>query len=182
MSKTQSIPDSQFRTALGIEFDIANPNPSDVQLYDIAHSLSLQCRFAGHTKSFYSVAQHSVLAAQVAGLIGLSPCDQRWALMHDASEAYCQDIVRPLKRQLDQYRAIEDRLMSVIADVFGLDMPMPPIVKIIDDTLMRTEQRELMGVVLGESELAYEIKIESWSPETARERFLQEATQLGMWS
>src|SRR5690606_19551202 len=74
-----------------------DPRPGDVDLEVFAHALSLQCRFGGHCKVFYSVAQHCVLTARILH-------DSYWrheALMHDAAEAYIGDVVRPLKMHLD---------------------------------------------------------------------------------
>jgi len=76
----------------GGTFDILNPRAEDVRIEDIAHALSQQCRFTGHTKTFYSVAQHSVLASTL-----VAAPDELWALLHDASEAYMGDMNRPLK-------------------------------------------------------------------------------------
>ena len=55
-------------TRSGLEFDLAAPDPAQVRLDDIAHALSLQCRFNGHGRAFYSVAQHAVLVADLVAV------------------------------------------------------------------------------------------------------------------
>lgn len=111
-----------------------------VCIEDIAHALSLQCRFSGHCRYHYSVAQHSTLAsiALGSGTLGL------WGLLHDASEAYLVDIPKPVKQCLPAYRDAERRALKVIADVFGLPWPVPPEVKEIDRRMVVTEARDLM--------------------------------------
>src|ERR1019366_6268112 len=82
---------SAIRTYTGILFDFEEPEASPIRIEDIAHALSLLCRFAGHCKEFYSVAEHSVRVSYA--------CPEEhalWGLMHDASEAYCVDVPRPL--------------------------------------------------------------------------------------
>lgn len=117
------------------------PRVEDVRIADIAHALANLCRFAGHTRSFYSVAQHSVLVSRLC-----DPADALWGLLHDASEAYLCDIVSPVKHTagLDGYRHIERQLQEVIAQAFGLPLHEPHSVKAADRVLLKTEQRDLM--------------------------------------
>ena len=77
-------------TFTGIQFFIADPDPEAIRVVDVAHALSMICRFGGHVSEFYSVAQHSVLASEW--------CDPRLAaevLIHDAAEAYVGDVIYP---------------------------------------------------------------------------------------
>jgi 5'-deoxynucleotidase YfbR-like HD superfamily hydrolase len=83
---------SFIQTLSGKRFDYINSTADDVDIEDIANALSNICRFAGHVPEFYSVAQHSVLCSQI-----VPPEFAFEALMHDAAEAYCQDIPQPLK-------------------------------------------------------------------------------------
>ena len=78
-------------TASGLGFDPEDPKPEAIVIEDIAHALSNICRFGGHTGSFYSVAQHSVLVS-----LHTNAKFARAGLMHDASEAYIGDIIRPV--------------------------------------------------------------------------------------
>src|SRR3954471_2936273 len=96
-----------------------DPRPEDIDILDIAQGLSNQCRFNGQIKTFYSVAQHSVLVTRM-----VSSENQLAALLHDASEAYLPDLTSPVKRQIPEFVEAENRLMEVIADVFGFAWPM----------------------------------------------------------
>src|SRR6476469_2228668 len=85
--------DGKIILSSGKWFDVFDPNPDDIDLKDIAHALSNQCRFTGHVKEFYSVAQHSVLVSQYC----LS-CDSQCVLLNEDNEAYLSDIARPNKK------------------------------------------------------------------------------------
>lgn len=123
------------------------PDPDQIDLADIAHALANMCRYTGHVREFFSVAQHSVLVSQ-----NLSPELALWGLLHDAAEAYICDLPRPLKRALREmecgtswYDRTEIRLMDVIARKFGLSWPQPPEVDRVDLLLLVTEARDLMS-------------------------------------
>jgi uncharacterized protein len=95
-----------------------NARPWDICIEDIAHALSRKCRFSGHCLDFYSVAQHCVLVSRMC-----SQENKLWALMHDAAEAYLDDLPRPVKYspELTGYREAERKLEQIIWQVFGLD-------------------------------------------------------------
>lgn len=104
----------------GTYFDPLNPRVEDVHLADIAHGLAHICRYGGHVASFYSVAEHSLhVSAQVWRTFGDKEVALA-ALLHDATEAYIGDVVRPLKNLLPEYKEIEHRLARVIEQKFGL--------------------------------------------------------------
>lgn len=151
------------------------PNPDDIAIEDIAHALANQCRFTGHVKKFYSVAEHSVRVSYLLEDTGYKR-DTQWAgLLHDASEAYLSDIARPVKRAPEIsafYDTAEDGLMTAIAEKFGFKWPMQKAVKWADDVCLRTEQRDLMqdGRIPGTTYLDH--TIEPWSPEVAESTFL----------
>lgn len=92
-----------------------NPTVEMFDINDIAHSLSNICRFGGHIRKHYSVAQHSVMVSNlVPHHLALA------ALLHDASEAYLSDIVRPAKRMLPQYKDLELKIQGVIEERFAV--------------------------------------------------------------
>jgi len=126
-------------THSGKLLDPFNPNPDTIELNDIAISLSRQCRFAGHTKTFYSVAEHSVRVCDI-----VSDKYKLTALLHDASEAFLLDIPKPLKHRMPEYLEAEDNLMKVIAQKFGFIYPLPEEVKEADNHILRNEFNNVM--------------------------------------
>jgi len=149
-----------MQTASGGRYWPDDPKPEDIHLADIATALSRVCRFGGHGRAFYSVAQHSVLVSHEVKRRGGSLQDQQWGLLHDASEAYLGDVVWPLKRSplMAGYKELERRSEVAIAKRFGLPVrderafgldrsvaDMPPIIKLVDLVLLSTEKRDIMG-------------------------------------
>ena len=139
-------------TYTGRTFWPLDPRPEDIDVRDIAHALSLQCRFSGHCREFYSVAQHSCLVAEAAAQVNLAYALP--GLLHDASEAYLIDLPSPLKRAdgFETYRAAEHRAMGVIWCQWPGQV-LPPNVSVVlvteavhlaDERLLRTEVRDLM--------------------------------------
>ncbi|WIX33211.1 hypothetical protein QO259_00695 [Salinicola sp. JS01] len=126
-------------TYSGLSVHLANPTPQMIDAGDIGRSLSRICRFGGHTRQHYSVAQHCVLASQFV------PAEhQLTALMHDATEAYVGDMVSPLKALMPEFKRIEGRFWAAIAERFGLPGAMDPCIKNIDLILLATERRDLL--------------------------------------
>jgi len=158
----QQIEAEWFQTHTGRRFFPMAPEVRDVELADIAHALARICRFGGHTRGFYSVAQHSVLVSQVVEqecfaaqssvmTRSLLTDPPRWkqvalqGLFHDAAEAYLGDMIRPLKVAMPDYKSAELALERVIAQRFGLVFPFDPLVKHADDILLATERRDLLA-------------------------------------
>jgi hypothetical protein len=134
---------SWIQTFTGKRFSPLAPCAADVDVRDVAHSLAMQCRFNGHCREFYSVAEHCVRVSRVAD-VAASRELALWGLLHDAAEAYVGDLPRPVKQQLPEFEAAEDRLLEVIVRHFGLGWPMPSEVRFADDTLLMTECRDLL--------------------------------------
>lgn len=164
-------------TATGRRFFLLDPQPSDVHLDDVAHALAHTCRFGGHTRWHYSVAQHSCLVADLVTDAG-HPELELVALLHDATEAYVGDCIRPLKRELARYQVIEAGVWIAIAKRFALDDVLPVEVKHADNVALATERRDVMmheGHSWDIDEARYqpsERRIERLDPATARMRFL----------
>jgi len=142
-----------FQTSRGERFWPLDPRVEDVHIEDIAHALSRICRFGGHCEAFYSVAQHSYLVSfLVPEQLALH------GLLHDAAEAYCGDMVEPMKRCLREKAAgarlrsdfdqIEAGIELVIARRFGL-APLTDLqkgaIKAADLVALATERRDLMS-------------------------------------
>lgn len=153
--------------------DFGNIQALKFNIEDIAHSLSNLCRFNGHTSAFYSVAQHSVLVSCI-----VPPEHAMAALLHDAAEAYCGDVVSPLKALLPVYQAIHNDIERTIFLQLGLEYPAPACVRDADIVALATEVRDLMPSNpalwhnISDIEPHHEI-IKPWTPESAKEVFLQ---------
>ena len=163
-------------TRAGTYFDLAAPTPDMVSVYDIAWALSMTCRYGGHCTEFYSVAQHSVLVADVA------PDDLKMAaLFHDAAEAYVGDVVKPLKDLVPEFKPIEQRIMGAICSHFGIpyEDTKHPKIKEIDMRMLRTEQLHITPVPdhvwpgFENSHPYGDVDVKPWSQETAFRRFLE---------
>jgi hypothetical protein len=130
---------TQILTYLGKSFDLSAPDADLIDPRDIAHALSHICRFGGHTRKFYSVAQHSCIVAD------LVPDEHKLAaLLHDATEAYCGDMVRPLKLAMPAYRDTEERIWQAVCQRFWIDPELPSCVYDADMIALATERRDLM--------------------------------------
>lgn len=166
-------------TASGLYVNPMKLTPDDVCVEDIAHALGNQCRYSGHTREFYSVAEHSVRVAGILEEAG-EPWDVvLWGLLHDGAEAYLVDLPRPLKRDSalgDIYRPAEERCLLAVMAHFGLWPSEPPAVRTADLTMLATERRDLMPGADVWSVIAETVPlpdaIEPWDPPDARETFL----------
>ena len=120
------MPIDDYRTDSYLELysgKIYTPNqkrPVQWDVVDIAHSLGNQCRYTGHCRHFYSVAEHSVLCSLLAEELGL--CDPFEALMHDAHEAVISDMAAPWKPHLPDYRAAEKQAQYALREHYGLPL------------------------------------------------------------
>jgi uncharacterized protein len=164
-------PGDCIQTYTGKAFWPLDPREDEICIEDIAHSLSLQCRYAGHCNYHYSVAQHSVLVSRA-----LPEKYKLWGLLHDASEAYIIDVPRPIKRFLTNYVEIESNIMSVIAGKFGLSAKMPAEVKRVDSAILHDEMLQIMKKPQGDLKLPEPplgITIHQWIPSYAEEVFLE---------
>ena len=130
---------SWIQTFSGQKFDLLDPQPDMVHLDDIAHALSLICRFTGHTTRFYSVAQHSLFVSRI-----VPPRLAFEGLMHDAAEAYVGDVSSPLKSLLPDYKLIEQRIWRVIADKYSIPHILSTAVKHADLVALMTERRDIL--------------------------------------
>ena len=146
---------SGYTTYMGKYIDPLAPREDGIDIRDIAHALSLLCRANGHFPSFYSVAQHSIFCMKEAEARGYSPRVQLMCLLHDASEAYISDIIRPVKRILSGYSEIENNLLSAIFEKYLSPIPSEEEliqVSAIDDALLYHEFVWYMGAKLWDEE------------------------------
>ena len=162
MNKENLYTPNCIRTFTGIYMNVFEPTLEMICIEDIAHALSNQCRFSGHLPDFYSVAQHSIAMSNL-----MHESHKLAALLHDASEAYLLDIPSPIKKGLSNYKEIEDRLMTLIAEKFGFDYPLHEKLKEVDDYMLQWEWNRLM---LG-SKALFPI-ITCLEPKEAKQKFL----------
>lgn len=168
-----------LQTFTGKKFDFLNTHESMVDLTDIAHALSTQCRFGGHSKKFYSIAEHSVLVSE------LLPESLKVAgLMHDAAEAYVGDLVRPLKYLPEikpVFKKIENNIQRVIHRKFNIivNPADEKLIKEADNMVLRIESEKILNGTLIDNwnenfprSEAY-IDVQGLKPTKARELFLE---------
>jgi len=125
----------------GNKFWFTTEDTDGICIEDIAGALSKMCRFTGHCRRFYSVAEHSVWVSD------LLPKELQLAgLLHDASEAYLADIASPVKQLLPDYKIIEERVMRKIAKKFNLPEGFDklPEIKSADWAQLKTEAEYLL--------------------------------------
>lgn len=168
---------SEIVTYTGRVVDPLRLTTDKVNIIDIAHSLSNQCRFTGHVREFYSVGQHSVLCYWFAGELGYPKPVRAQVLLHDGSEAYVADLARPVKHAAglgEVYRAVETKVQEVVAAKFGLRFPFDEGVHIVDNALLAAEQRDLMPRFRHiEVKCVYPHPIKGWTPDVAKGLFLE---------
>lgn len=166
-----------IQTYTGRQYWPLTPRAQDVCIEDIAHALSMICRYAGHCTRFYSVAEHSVHVSRI--------CEPEHAfegLMHDAAEAYLCDLPRPLKRQIEEYRIAETDNWVVICKKFGLPRELHESVHNADYAMLHIERAQLMAPSRGDWGLQGEAPKFSESlglyPTAAKRLFLERFNEL----
>lgn len=139
---------SWIQTFTGRPFWPLAPRPEDVAIEDIAHALSMICRYNGHCRRFYSVAEHSLLLCQeVTRLEPENVLHQLQALLHDAAEAYLCDIPRPVKPLLPGYYAAERAVDAAISARLGITIaPKTTLIHDLDTRILVDEAEALMPV------------------------------------
>ena len=142
-----------------------------LELVDVAHHLQNIGRFAGGTRRFYCVAQHSVLCAHVAASYfqGLGPSSPLpwWEAslvmaFHDGPEYVVNDLPGPIKSvapwcpdpegsgetlSLDAYHLAENNVWNAFVQRFELHaygIGMPEWLDPIDKAVLRAEMDVLM--------------------------------------
>ena len=161
-----------MQTYTGRQYWPMSPRAHEVYIEDIAHSLSLQCRYAGHCIKFYSVAEHSVLIARSLAATH-APEVALAGLLHDAPEAYCVDIPRPLKPYLTNYKDIEQKNWLAIAERYGLPKELPDEVHDADNRIIADELVNLVPMPWhARHNNPLGVRLRYWSPEKAEIEFL----------
>jgi hypothetical protein len=133
-----------LQTYSGKRVSVLDPQPEEIDISDIIFSLSKQCRFNGHCSEFYSVAEHSVRGSTLASKLGYSELVQKEFLLHDATEGYVGDLIKPVKCVLPEFSDIESKFWKVISDKFGLPNVQSEEVHYLDAVMVTWEKRDLL--------------------------------------
>lgn len=172
-----------MKTYSGLRIDPFDPKPEEIYIEDIAHALSLICRGNGQVTHFYSVAQHCLNCEREAEARGHGRRLRLACLLHDASEAYLNDIIRPVKQYLTKYIETEDHFLDVIYQSFGLgDLTREEwgVVREIDDALLDYDLVELLREPMPEGGYQFITKpdIEQRSFEEVEAAYIRKAKEL----
>jgi hypothetical protein len=183
-------------TGKGLQYWPLDPRAADVDVGDIGHHLGMMCRYCGACRRFYSVAEHSVGVLHVvtewlAAIGHPAPLPiRKQALMHDAPEAYCHDLIRPIKRCVSGYAEVEEANAKAIG--WALRLPIitgseRDLIKAADNAMLLAEQAALMApapakwapidvpdYMLSEARLFLERNGTGWTPDEAKQEFIGE--------
>ena len=172
-----------IQTASGLKFPLMEIDRNAILIEDIAHALSMLCRFNAQCLRFYSVAEHCVHVSHE-----IRPDLALIGLMHDAAEAYLGDVPGPLKKQLTQFQVIENNLMAAIAAKFGFVLPEDGSddareLKRADVQLLVDEKAVIMAPEPepwppNAPSVKNASRIECWPPEVAKANFLHHFAEL----
>lgn len=176
-----------IQTFTGLIFYPLDPKIEEIELEDIAHGLSHKARFTGHTRKFYSTAEHSVRVSLHLWMEGASIMEQYVGLHHDDTDAYLPDVPTPLKvlPEFKWFRELEKHLQSMCFEKFGCVVDDYSIIKNSDIVLLLTEKRDLMPKKNGNWQHNYTQKpipepyhIQPWEPAYAKQMFIHHHNSL----
>jgi len=177
-------PGPYLQTVSGRWVNPFDPDPDQLDAGDIARALANVCRFGGHSRSFYSVAQHSVIVSRLVEERGGDAEDAFAALMHDATEAYLGDMPHPLKHRSPlgaAYKAAEDHLESALRARFAIKRDVPEI-KRVDRALLAAERRAFSAERWHWPELEgvepLDVELTAWPPDEAARAFAERYAEL----
>jgi hypothetical protein len=179
----------KIQTCTGRFVDPFRLVPADIDIEEGAAVLSRICRFNGHTRKFYSVAEHSCHAFDVA-----SEENKLWALVHDLAEYIQTDIPSPIKYEVPELVRMCKEGEQAVAMKFGLPWPMPAEIKEIDLKLLATEATQLLPEPAagwrnspewfpkGQWPGVYDLDVKCWHPVEAESQFMRRFLQVGKLS
>ncbi len=148
-----------FQTFTGKVFYPLDPREEEIDIRDITHSLSLSCRYHGHCRYFYSVAEHCIRTKMIAlsllmkmgeNTLNIKPAEVAfWSLFHDAAESYVGDMNAPLKADMPKYKEVEEGILTVIGKKYEFPYPMSEHVATLvhkaDKIMLATELRDILA-------------------------------------
>jgi 5'-deoxynucleotidase YfbR-like HD superfamily hydrolase len=172
---------SWIQTYKGGKFNFENLESNEIDIEDIAHALSMLCRYNGHVKRFYSVAEHSIHVSNV-----VSNEAKLYGLLHDATEAYISDIPRPFKLYFEELKKYEQVVEKIVLRKLDINLDLIDIniineVKEADTKMLITERKAILEPAKDKRVWArwedikpYDnVKIKCYLPEEAEKLFLQ---------
>lgn len=168
------MPNPWIQTYCGMHFDLVMPTKDMICIPDIVHALSRLCRFTGHAKTFYSVAEHCCKMHDHAAFMYADPTMAYEALLHDAHEAYVGDVSAPLKRLLPGYKELQERVDLLIRSKYGLSSHMPDAIRQMDLAILMTERNslfEMQPAWFPKDPEPLPVEIECWQPGKAELEF-----------
>ncbi len=131
--------DGKINTVSGLILNLINPQANQICLKDMVTAMAHICRFGGQSNRHWSVAEHTLLVWYLA-----PKHLKRAALLHDATEAYLGDVIKPLKVLLaDIYGPIEDNMARVIFDKYRVDFNQLADIKTYDLSALGLEHEYL---------------------------------------
>lgn len=175
-----------IKVSAGHYVDLASPDPETIDIRSIASALSKICRFGGHCPRFYTVAEHCVHAVGLAMQDEATEDVLRAILLHDATEAYVGDVVKPLKAMLPEYQVVESNIEQAISTRFNVDfVRYQPVIKRYDRFMLKAEKIQMWPEDreewFGFAGLEHRsVAFKFWSPPLAEEKFLTMAGILGL--
>ena len=143
-------------THTGRKLIYLEPTVDMISIDDIVYSTGNLCRFTGATSQFYSVAQHSVMVCKLVrelldDALWENHTEAYWnqilaGLLHDAAEAYINDLASPLKVAINgRYKEIENGLLATVFNAFEVPFNyMNAIVKQADNMAIQIERYYFM--------------------------------------
>lgn len=186
-NKPEDRKNTWMRTSSGKRFCPLNPNPDDIVISDIGWALAQTCRYGGHVPPpyFYTVAEHSWLLSEYFLSNKESIYLARWAFVHDFSEAYIGDIIRPIKPSLPDFKIIEHDLEHTIWRRFGFEGDLPKEVYDADKLICNDEQLQLWSYEICMRDGLFErprlnMQIKCWKPEEAYKMFMDRAHEFNL--
>jgi uncharacterized protein len=173
---------SWLQTYSGQRVSVAEPSPDNISIQDIATAISKQCRFNGHCSEFYSVAEHCVRGSKLAEKHFGKKVAKEF-LMHDATEAYLGDLIKPVKVTMPFFQQVEEVFWKAIAKKFGLLVEQSEECHYLDKIMVTWEKRDLLPFSehwprLPDIEVFNLERLNPWNWRKAETRYLQRFTEL----
>lgn len=145
MAQPNSADEGWIETISGRRFNFKNTHPDEIHIEDIATVLPRLCRYNGHTRRWYSVAEHACLLSDWVMEQGGTALDGLTALHHDNAEYIIGDLPSPIKAGMSQFKEVEAQIECAMAEKFNTIWPLPPWLKEADTRILKDERQAVMN-------------------------------------